>query len=657
MKRSVLFLLSAAMLLLPLTGCGESNVSSVSPTHKLEDADLFVKQTAPLDGDFILGMDASAVPALERSGVRYYNTQGEEQDVFLTLAQHGINYIRVRVWNHPYDKNGNGYGGGNCDIENAVEIGKRATACGMKLLVNFHYSDFWADPGKQMVPFAWADLSIEEKAQALYEYTKQSLQLLKSQNILVGMVQIGNETNGSLCGENQWQNIQLLLKAGVKAVREELPQALVAVHFANPEKTGSYAHYAQQLSDYQVDYDVFASSYYPYWHGTLENLSYVLGQIHDLYGKKVMVMETSYAYTPEDSDFFGNTVSDSALVAKNYPYTVQGQTNSIRDVIDTVARTPGGMGVVYWEGTWITVGQSSWEENHEKWEAFGSGWASSYAAAYDPMDAGKYYGGCSVENQALFDPQGKPLPSLKVFNLVRYGNDVPLRADALQDAFCTFDVFSPIILPETVDAIMNDGSAQPVAVQWDVSPEELAQMAESGSGNYTVNGTAQQLPVKAHVTVQPTNRIQNGSFESGDLTGWELTQYGSAKELYVENKITDSLSGTYHMHYWSPEKNSVDFALEQTISDLEEGSYCYTISIMGGDCGTTEIFAYAKRNGELLKEVPLTVTSYGQWDTAILENLSCSTEDSLTLGIRVRCEGAGNGAWGKIDDAALMKVF
>ena len=116
---------------------------------------LYVSRVENLGDDFILGMDASCVPALEEGGVKYYDADGVEKDVYEILSQNGINYIRVRVWNDPYDASGRGYGGGNCDIENAIEIGKRATAQGLKLLVNFHYSDFWADPAKQMAPKAW----------------------------------------------------------------------------------------------------------------------------------------------------------------------------------------------------------------------------------------------------------------------------------------------------------------------------------------------------------------------------------------------------------------------------------------------------------------------------------------------------------------------
>lgn len=623
------------------------------PTEKIEGSSLYVKKVDNLSEDFIMGMDASCVPALEASGVKYYNFDGQEQDVFQTLAESGVNYIRVRIWNDPHDANGNGYGGGNCDIQNAVEIGKRATKYGMKLLVNFHYSDFWADPAKQMVPKAWAGMDIEEKTQALYDYTKQSLELLKSENINVGMVQIGNETNASFCGENKWTNIHPLMNAGSKAVREIFPDALIAIHFANPEKAENYSSYANNLQYYCVDYDVFASSYYPYWHGTLENLSNVLSGINQKYGKKVMVMETSYAYTAEDSDFSGNTISDGGTIVKDYPFTVQGQANCVRNVIETVAKIPGGIGVCYWEGTWITVGHDSWEENSAKWEQFGSGWASSYAAGYDPNDAGKYYGGCAVDNQAVFDPYGKPLESLRVFNLCRYGNETPILADALEDVTLSFDVNKPIILPQQVNAIMTDDSKSPVDVRWNVSQEELDAMSSGGVGKYEIVGSADGKTVKAYISVVEYNYLTNAGFEDGNTNGWIITEHGKASELFVENKLTDSLSGTWHMHFWSPNVDSVAFNLEQQVSGLSSGLYKFSMSIMGGDAGVTDIYIYVKINGEIVKTAPLEITTYGNWDTALIDGVEYAEGDTITVGIYVQCQGTGSGAWGKIDDAML----
>ncbi|MGM9668155.1 MAG: glycosyl hydrolase 53 family protein [Faecousia sp.] len=659
--------LAAVLAAATLAGCGsgqeqeprqtEQPAASYIPTEKIEGSDLYVKRVENLAEDFVLGMDASCVPALEDSGVRYYNFAGEEQDVFRTLAENGINHIRVRVWNNPYDENGNGFGGGNNDAAKAVEIGRRATACGMKLIVDFHYSDFWADPGKQMVPLAWKDMTIEEKSQAVYEYTKETLTAMKEAGVEVGIVQVGNETNGALCGETTWFNIQYLMQAGAKAIREVYPEAMVAVHFANPEKAGSYMEYAKKLDYYGVDYDIFASSYYPYWHGSLDNLAAVLSEVAETYQKKVMVMETSYAFTGEDSDFSGNTISDGGTTVKDYPFSVQGQANHVRNVVDTVAnRTTNGMGVVYWEGTWITVGGSSWEENSAIWEKYGSGWASSYASKYDPNDAGKYYGGCAVDNQAFFDSTGHPLESLRVFNLVRFGNETELKPDALADAIVTCDLNGTIQLPATVDAIMSDNSRSAVEVTWDVTDADIAKMYEGGVRTYEITGKAGDMTAKCYLSMVEYNFLENFSFETGDLTGWEVEDLAGADELYVEDKITDSLGGTWHMHFWSAKANSVEFTLEQKVENLPAGTYKFSIAIMGGDAGEHQVYAYVKVNGETAGTAPMTITSYGNWDSQTVPDFLCREGDEVIVGIYVKCAGEGNGAWGKIDDAKLNSV-
>ena len=456
--RIIILALLALCLCLPLPACAET----VSDT-------LYVKKVENLPDDFIFGMDISSVLAEEASGVKYYDFDGCEADLFRLLSDSGITHIRVRVWNNPFDDEGHGFGGGNCDISTAVEIGRRATACGMKLIVDFHYSDFWADPSKQMVPRAWKGMDSEQKEEALYEYTLDCMNRLKEAGVDVGMVQVGNETNGKLSGEKAWSDIAHLMDAGAGAVREVYPDALIAVHFANPENPDSYRKYAEKLAYYEqygrIKYDVFATSYYPFWHGSLDNLSEILTGIAETYGKNVMVMETSYPYTEKDTDFSGNTVGDAGGITKDYPFTPQGQANSIRNITDTVVnRTPAGIGVCYWEGAWITVGTNSWEENHEKWEKYGSGWASSYAAVYDPDDAGKYYGGSAVDNQAFFDAEGHPLESLKVFRLMRTGNETEPVPDALEEPELICDLNMPLVLPETVNAVMTDDSRQPVPV-------------------------------------------------------------------------------------------------------------------------------------------------------------------------------------------------
>ena len=187
--------LSAGLIMGGLSGCGSqdqgiadtvagSTVSATADAADItafplpegpEESTIYVEPVDGISDDFYRGMDVSAVLALENSGVKYYNFDGEEQDVFMTLAQAGVNYIRLRVWNDPYDENGNSYGGGNNDVATAITLGQRATQYGMKVCIDFHYSDFWADPKKQFVPKAWEGMDIEEKSDALYHFTLESL--------------------------------------------------------------------------------------------------------------------------------------------------------------------------------------------------------------------------------------------------------------------------------------------------------------------------------------------------------------------------------------------------------------------------------------------------------------------------------------------------
>ena len=637
-----------------LFSCENNKVFLVNSSNTI-----YVRKIENLDEDFIMGADVSSVISLENSGVKFYDFEGNEEDIFRTLAQSGITHIRVRVWNDPYDSNGNSYGGGNCDINNAIEIGKRAKQYGLKLIVDFHYSDFWADPSKQMCPKAWQGMDIETKANSLYEYTKYCLTKLKDEKIDVAMVQLGNETNGKLAGETTWMNIVFkLMTSGSKAIREVYPKALIAVHFANPEKTDSYYTYASKLDYYDLDYDVFASSYYPYWHGTLENLQTVLSDIASTYDKKVMVMETSYAYTSEDFDFNGNTISSETSATFKYPFSIHSQVNCMLDIIETMANTTNGIGVCYWEPAWITVGQNSYEENSKLWEEYGSGWASSYAKEYDPNDAGKYYGGSAVDNQALFDSTGHPLESLKVFALARIGNIIDLFPYVIEDTNIQVDINSQIDLPQTVNAIMIDGSKQVIDVKWiDVNPT-----ITSIPGNYRIVGSAKDMIAICNLSIVELNYIANYSFELDDNktqipNNWNLINNGNPNELYVEDKVSDSLSGNKHYHFWSDNSNKIDFNLEQELANLKQGKYKFSMSIMGGDCINQNIYIYVKLNDEIISKENMTITTYNNWDTKQIDNINYNGTDKIVVGIHVETSGQGNGAWGKIDDALFNTVI
>ena len=385
---------------------------------------------------FIFGMDVSSVLALERAGAIFENSEGEKDDVFKILDDHGINTVRIRVWNDPFDSEGCGYGGGNCDVENACAIGQRAAKYGLRLLIDFHYSDFWADPGKQKAPKNWEDLSVDEKAERIYDFTLDSLRRIRDAGGNISMVQIGNETVSGICGVYDQEGTMKLFSSGAFAVREFDSSVLVALHFTNPEKKDNIKGIADRLNEYDVDYDVFALSYYPFWHGSLENLTEVMDYVAEKYDKYTVVAETSYPYTLDDTDGHHNTVSKGSNDTGEdlrWDFTVEGQASEIHDVMKAVnnVKNKKGLGVFYWEGTWITAGDTTGltgaeytarvNENRILWERYGCGWASSYAGEYDPDDAGVYYGGSAVDNQALFSPDGISLESLNAFLYARSG--------------------------------------------------------------------------------------------------------------------------------------------------------------------------------------------------------------------------------------------
>ena len=617
-----------------------------------EEADIYVEPVADISDDFIRGMDASEVLVEENSGVKYYNYDGEEQDVFMTLAQSGVNYIRLRVWNDPYDENGNGYGGGNNDVETAIELGKRATKYGMKVNIDFHYSDFWADPKRQHAPKAWEGMSIEEKCDALNTFTKESLTKLLDAGVDVGMVQIGNEINNGMSGETLMPNVMNLLCSGSRAVREIAESygrdIQIAVHYTNINDPDQINKIAYNLQSFGVDYDIFGMSYYPFWHGTSDGMQAVAKNIQEKYGKKVMIAETSYCYTSEDGDGCGNSLKGTDDFVDGYAATVQSQATMIRDIC-AAANEVGVIGVFYWGGTWIPVGKAT-EDNSPIWEKYGSGWASSYASDYDPEDAGLYYGGCSWDNQAMFDFEGHPLASLNVFKYLKYGATAPLAIDSIPEVYHTCDVGGEVKLPETVDVIYNDRSAnKQVPVTWDEA--QIAEIDTEKGGTYDVTGSLEDgTTVTCHVEVKMINYAKNPSFEDADTSMWKVSYEGEKNPTDFQTKTDDAHTGDVSFHFWS--ESDMEFSIEQELTDLEPGTYQLMAYAQGGDVSEDAAMElYAIVDGKELTE-PFMVTGWADWKNPTIPEIKV-TDGTLTIGVRMKCNAK---SWGTVDDFTLNRI-
>lgn len=400
----------------------------------LKQQKVTIKKVKNMSDSTIRGIDISSYTALKKAGVKYYDNEGKEASLLKVLSDNGVNYIRIRIWNDPYNEKGETYGGGSNDVKAGLEIAKEAAKYNIKVLLGFHYSDFWADPAVQLLPKAWEkDRNNQEKmCSNVYEFTKETLEQFKDAGADIGMVQVGNEISQGMMGimhrtkANVWQEeeksvlIDSYLNAGARAVRECVPDALVAIHL----DTLNLSIYKDAMNAWErdkVDYDVLGSSSYAFWAGKnmLGNVrkagNYVASR-----GKLFAVLETSWLNSQKDADGTVNMVNNT----KDAVYKVgpQGQADMLSDLYDAILSNDKGLGAFYWEGAWIPVkaGWVNWKYNKEMANEFGTGWATENAGGYYPKSKLYYngnpvWGGDSWDNQTLFDDKGYPLDSLRFY--------------------------------------------------------------------------------------------------------------------------------------------------------------------------------------------------------------------------------------------------
>lgn len=335
----------------------------------------------------ILGADISSLKKSEDLGGVYKNADDTPGDALQILKDHGLNYARLRAWVDPAD--------GYHNKEKILVMAKRFKDLGIKLLVDFHYSDNWADPGKQIKPAAWKEYNFEQLKQALYDHTFDVCSSLVAQGTPPDMVQIGNEINAGMLWPDghtydppNWDNLAQLLSAGHDAVKACSPETQVMLHIAEGGDNDVARWWFDNITRKVVPFDVIGISYYPYWHGSLAELQYNLNDISARYDRDVIVVETAYAFTGQDNDGFPN-IANETLMVPQYPYTPEGQRDMLRNVISVVRAVDNGrgIGVFYWDATWIAVNGNGWDNTNP---TEGNAW----------------------ENQALFDFEGKALPAL-----------------------------------------------------------------------------------------------------------------------------------------------------------------------------------------------------------------------------------------------------
>jgi len=320
--------------------------------------------------EFIKGVDISYLQQIENLGGKY-TEDGIEKDALDIFKDHNVNYIRLRLWHAPTSKYNN--------LDKTLLMAQRIKEKGFKFLLNFHYSDTWADPAHQTKPAAWAGLSFPDLKDSVYQYTSKVIQALKGQNTLPGMVQIGNEINcgmiwneGRVCDSynttQQWDGLAELINEGIRGVKENLDaqdSVKIMIHNWDAGDNAANRWFLDRITARGVDFDIIGQSYYPWWHGNMSAVRTNLNDLAQRYDKEIIIVEAAYPWTLSWYDNTNNIVGLESQLHPGYPASVEGQKTFLIDLIQIILEVPEhkGAGIFYWAPEYISVSGlgSSWE--------------------------------------------------------------------------------------------------------------------------------------------------------------------------------------------------------------------------------------------------------------------------------------------------------
>ena len=578
-------------------------------------------QVNPIPGisaNFIKGADLSMVPTLEANGAQFKDVDGTPKDVLQIFKEHGVNWVRFRIWNDPK------MGGGDTDEAKALAMTKRAKALGLKVLIDFHYSDFWADPAKQAKPQAWEDHDKDQLVKDVYDYTAKVLKDFQAQGTQPDMIQVGNEImngmmwpEGKFPGNDNGKELARLVQAGLQAIHDNDPKHEIKtmIHLADGGNNWIYQNFFNALiNDNKVnDFDVIGLSYYPFWHGTLDDLSNNINDISKRYNKDVIVVETAFGYTNENFDKMPNAYGAAEERIGGFRSSVQGQASGLRAVMERVTRVPDhhGLGMFYWAPEWYAVPNAGWKNGE------GNEW----------------------DNLAMFDNNGRALESMSVWSDVSNPNGKTVTPTFKEADVPTVigNIGAPVQLPKKVLVTYSDDHTHEMAVNWAKTP------TYNKLGTYTVKGTITELkqPVTARVKViKKVNLFKNPGFEDVTLNGW--TVEGDTAAVSAISKPGDS-QDKGSLHYWAD--GAFKFKVYQKFTGLKPGKYTVRVSTQGGG-GETSYKLFVTGDKGAMKTVDIKDTAWNKWNT--FEITDVEIKDG-TAEAGVLMEGAP-GNWGTMDN-------
>ena len=366
----------------------------------------------------IIGADISTLPEVETQG-GIFREDGKAVLLDDALIANGVTSARIRVWNDPFDREGAPYGGGTCSISKMLALGKRVKSKGMSLLLDFHYSDFWCDPGRQGIPKAWKGMDTDGMCKALHDFTKQTLERFIEAGVSPEYIQVGNEiTNGFLWDtakldrsspkafSESFDRLAKLIRAGTNAVRE-CTDAGIVIHLEQSGKNALWREWFDAAAERGMDFDIIGASYYPLWHGTLTQMRENFDDMISRYGRDIMIVETAYPFTGVHHDPSGRKLmigEDFTLEDGSKPkwsFTPEGQQQFLEELKAECLKVKDGRmkAIYYWEPGWLPTKESTWATK-EALRDIGE----------EDKDTGNEWA-----NECLFDYSGNANPALYTF--------------------------------------------------------------------------------------------------------------------------------------------------------------------------------------------------------------------------------------------------
>lgn len=554
--------------------------------------------------EFYKGMDISSLPQCMEEGMAVKDFDGTVMEPFLLLQKYGVNSIRLRIWKKPENVPESG---GYCNLEHTLAMAKKIKAHDMHFLLDFHYSDFWADPANQRKPKEWENLTFEELEQAVYDYTKETLLALKAEGVLPDMVQIGNEIrSGMLFPDGElpdYAHMVRLINAGIRGARSvaDAGEMQVMIHL---DQGGRYFYlkewFSKAFDNGLEDFDVIGVSYYPFWHGSFSDLKETLERLVQDYHKPMMVVETAYAWRRSRKGF----IDEAQEKIAGLPATPEGQAKELELMMNIVASLPDcmGRGVYYWEPLNVPGPETN-------------GWA---------------------ENMGLLEENGRVMEGIKSFGFTReqlHGGDyakvyapLPVILQPGQEAE----------LPEELAVLCYDGSMQKKQVTWEsgVTGNMTRQVGEYQIAG-RVEGISELVAAVVKVSEKITgeeNLLRDVNWDEG-MAEWDTE--GSSEQVVAQ------IFPEFPEPFPAPPLNALrvegrknfTFCISQRVFVSRPGRYCLTVEFKGADTTNVDVRLFAQCGGER-KETVIHPTEHA-WEKYEVDDIVCE-KGSLTVGISIQ---------------------